>query len=100
MQVGPLAQMVVGYAQGHEMTVKSVDACLSRISAVAGVTVGPAILHSTIGRHAARAVRAGMMADLALKHWELLVNNISSGDYEIFNPPVFPKGRAARSRCP
>ncbi len=92
MQVGPLAQMVVGYAQGHELTVKSVDACLSRISAVAGVTVGPAILHGTIGRHAARAVRAGMMADLALKHWELLVNNIASGDYEIFNPPVFPKG--------
>jgi hydrogenase large subunit len=33
-----------------------------------------------------------MMADLALKHWDLLVNNIATGDYEIFNPPVFPKG--------
>ena len=92
MQVGPLAQMVVGYAQGHEMTVKSVDAFLGRISAVAGVTVGPEILHSTIGRHAARAVRAGMMADLALKHWGLLVDNVGKGDLEIFNPPTFPKG--------
>ena len=92
MQVGPLAQMVVGYAQGHEMTVKSVDAFLGRISAVAGVTVGPEILHSTIGRHAARAVRAGMMADLALKHWGLLVENIGKGDLEIFNQPTFPKG--------
>ncbi len=92
MQVGPLAQMVVGYAQGHEMTVKSVDAALDKISAVAGVNVGPEILHSTIGRHAARAVRASMMADLALKHWDLLINNIETGDLEIFNPPTFPKG--------
>ncbi len=92
MQVGPLAQMLVGYAQGHEMTVKSVDALLALVSTVAGVTVGPEILQGTIGRHAARAVRAGMMADLALKHWDLLVENIGKGDLEIFNPPVFPKG--------
>ncbi len=92
MQVGPLAQLVVGYALGHEMTVKNVDAALGKISAVAGVNVGPEILHSTIGRHAARAVRASMMAELALKHWDLLVNNIATGDLEIFNPPTFPKG--------
>ena len=66
-----------------------------RNSAVAGARVGPAILHSTIGRHAARAVRASMMADLALKHWGLLVNNISSGDYEIFRPPTFPRANSA-----
>ena len=92
MQVGPLAQLAVGYALGHEMTVKHVDAALGKISAVAGVNVGPEILHSTIGRHAARAVRCSMMADLALKHWDLLVNNIAGGDLEIFNPPTFPKG--------
>jgi hydrogenase large subunit len=92
MQGGPLAQMVVGYAQGHDRTVKSVNAVLSRISTVAGVKVGPEVLHSTLGRHAARAIRAGMMADICLEHWELLVNNIGSGDYEIFNPPTFPKG--------
>jgi hydrogenase large subunit len=92
MQVGPLAQLVVGYAQGHEMTVKYVDDALSRLSSVAGVKVGPEVLHSTPGRHVARAVRASMLADLALKHWELLVNNIGTGDYEIFNKPTFPKG--------
>lgn len=92
MQVGPLAQMLVGYTQGHPMTVANVDAFLARISAVAGTTLGPEILYGTIGRHAARAVRAGMMADLGLKHLDLLVNNISTGDYEIFNPPTFPKG--------
>ncbi len=92
MQVGPLAQMVVGYALGHKDIVKNVNGALDRISAVAGVKVGPEILHSTIGRHAARAVRASMLADLALKHWGLLVENIGKGDLEIFNPPTFPKG--------
>jgi len=92
MQVGPLAQMVVGYAQGHEMTVKSVNGFLEKVSAVAGTKVGPEALHGTVGRHAARAVRAGMMADLALKHWGLLVENISKGDYEIFRPWSYPKG--------
>lgn len=92
MQVGPLSQMVIGYALGHKEIVKQVDAALGLISKVAGVNVGPEILHSTIGRHAARAVRCSMMADLALKHWDLLVNNIASGDLEIFNKPVFPKG--------
>jgi len=92
MQVGPLAQMIVGYAQGHEMTVKAVDDCLAKVSAVAGAKVGPEILHGTIGRHAARAVRASMMADLGLKHWQLLVDNIASGDYEIFTPWSYQKG--------
>ncbi|MFZ5759902.1 MAG: nickel-dependent hydrogenase large subunit [Thermodesulfobacteriota bacterium] len=92
MQVGPLAQLVVGYALGHEQTVAAVNDALSRVGAVAGVTVGPEVLHSTLGRHLARAVRASMLADLALKHWQLLVDNVGRGDLAIFNPPVFPKG--------
>ena len=92
MQVGPLAQLLVGYAQGHEMTVTHVNDALARISSVAGVQVGPEVLHSTPGRHVARAVRASMLSDLALKHWGLLVNNIGSGDLEIFNKPTFPSG--------
>jgi hydrogenase large subunit len=91
MQVGPLAQVLVGYAQGHEMTVKAVDDTLSRIGSLAGVQVGPEVLHSTPGRHVARAIRASMMADLALKHWELLVDNVGKGDTEIFVKPQFPK---------
>ncbi len=92
MQVGPLAQVLVGYAQGHELTVKYSNDVLARISGLAGVNVGPAVLHSTPGRHAARAIRAAMLSDLALKHWDLLVDNIGSGDLEIFNKPTFPKG--------
>lgn len=92
MQVGPLAQLLVGYALGHRQTVTNVNDALSRVSAVAGVTVGAEVLHSTLGRHLARAVRASMLADLALKHWQLLVDNVGRGDLAIFNPPVFPKG--------
>lgn len=92
MQVGPLAQMLVGYAQGHKPIIENVNNALSLVSSVAGVTVGPEVLHSTLGRHVARAVRASMLGDLAIKHWELLVDNIGRGDLEIFNKPVFPQG--------
>ncbi|GAB4332767.1 MAG: nickel-dependent hydrogenase large subunit [Desulfobulbaceae bacterium] len=92
MQVGPLAQVMVGYALGHELTKTYVDDVLSRVSTLAGAQVGPEALHSTLGRHAARAVRAAMLSDLALEHWQLLVDNIGRGDLEIFNKPTFPKG--------
>jgi hydrogenase large subunit len=52
----------------------------------------PAVLHSTLGRHAARMIRTQVIADLAQKHWSLLVNNIAKGDTAIYNEPVFPKG--------
>ncbi|GBE13235.1 hydrogenase-2 large chain precursor [bacterium BMS3Bbin14] len=92
MQVGPLAQVLIGYAQGHALTKKYVDDVLARISSLAKVKVGPAVLQSTPGRHVARAIRAAMLADLSLKHWDLLVDNIGKGDLEIFNKPTFPKG--------
>jgi len=92
MQVGPLAQVLVGYALGHELTRKHVDDALARVNALAGAKVGPEVLHSTLGRILARAVRASMLADLALKHWSLLVDNIGRGDLAIINPPEFPLG--------
>lgn len=91
-QVGPLAQVLVGYAQGHPLTVKWTNAALDRVSAVAGRKVAPTELQGSLGRHAARCVRAAMLSDLAIKHWELLVNNIGKGDTTIFNPPSFPNG--------
>jgi len=89
MQVGPLAQVLVGYAQGHPLTKKYADLALGKVSAIAGVNATPAMLHSTLGRHAARAIRAAMLAELAQKHWQLLVDNIAKGDLSVHNPPVF-----------
>jgi hydrogenase large subunit len=92
MQVGPLAQVLVGYASGHELIKKYADAALAAASAVAGTKLTPAVLHSTLGRHAARCVRAAVLSDLALKHWQLLAENIGKGDVTTFVQPTFPAG--------
>jgi hydrogenase large subunit len=90
MQVGPLAQVLVGYAQGHPLTVKHATAAISKVQAVGGIKVTPDMLHSTLGRHAARAIRAAMLAELAQKNLQLLTDNIAKGDYTVHNQPVFP----------
>ena len=92
MQVGPLAQVLVGYASGHERITKWLDHAVSTASSIAGVKLGLGALHSTLGRHLARAVRAATISELALEHWQKLVENIGSGDFEIFNAPEFPAG--------
>lgn len=92
MQVGPLAQVLIGYGQGHALTKKYVDDALSRVSSLAGAQVGAGVLHSTPGRHLGRAIRAAMLSDLALSHWQKLVTNVGNGDLEIFNKPTFPQG--------
>ena len=92
VQVGPLAQMLVGFTQGHEPTTRWLGKALGLASKVAGVTVTPDMLHSTLGRHLARMVRTAVIAEASLKHWDLLVNNIAGGDNQIFNQPVFPRG--------
>jgi hydrogenase large subunit len=92
MQVGPLAQVLSGVALGHKPTVKWAMKTLDTIGSIAKVKLTPAALHSTLGRHAARMIRTQVIAELALKHWNLLVNNIAKGDTSIFNEPVFPKG--------
>lgn len=94
MQVGPLSQVLVGYAQGHPLTKKYADLALGQVSAIAKVNATPAVLHSTLGRHAARAIRAAMLAELADKHWQLLVDNIAKGDLTVCNPPVFGWGES------
>jgi hydrogenase large subunit len=92
MQVGPLAQVLVGVAQNHEPTVKWATKALTTAGKVANTTLTPAVLHSTLGRHAARMIRTAVIAELAERHWTLLAENIGKGDTSIFNQPVFPKG--------
>ncbi len=92
MQVGPLSQVLVGYAQGHPLIKKWADTALDRASTMAGTKITPLMLRSTIGRHAARAVRAAVLSELALKHWGLLVENVGKGDLATYVEPVFPKG--------
>jgi hydrogenase large subunit len=92
MQVGPLAQVLVGLAGGHPLITRWATDALDRASSVAGTPLGVEVMHSTLGRHLARSIRAACLADLAEKHWQLLVDNIATGDMHAFEPPDFPAG--------
>lgn len=92
MQVGPLANILVAYAQQHALTRKWTDVALERVSAIAGRRITVDKLQSTMGRYLARAIRTAVLSDLAVRHWELLVKNVTAGDAHTFNPPSFPKG--------
>ena len=91
-QVGPLASVLNAVAAGHQPTVATVTKVLDTVSALVGSKVGVSALHSTIGRHAARAVRCATMVDLLQANWDKLLANIGAGDVATFNKPVFPKG--------
>src|SRR5574343_261391 len=80
------------YSAGHEPTKKYATAALDLVSKVAGAKVGVDALHSTIGRHAARAVGCAVQVDELINQWDLLLANMAKGDLKTFNRPVFPKG--------
>lgn len=92
MQVGPLADVLVGYALKHAPTVKWVSKFVEMASGIARTRLGLDVMHSTLGRHAARAIRCAIISDLSIRHWEMLVGNISKGDVTIWNKPEFPSG--------
>jgi len=91
-QVGPLANVLAMYAAGHEPTKKYATLALETAGKLAGTEIPLKALHSTIGRHAARAVRAAVICDTLNQNWQALVENIGKGDTEICNTPQFPKG--------
>lgn len=92
-QVGPLANVFVMVASGHAGATKYLNDAMGVLRGVSGKPDIPiTALHSTIGRHAARAVRCGVMLDTLKQQWQKLVDNIGTGDTDTFNPPVFPKG--------
>ncbi|MBN8476018.1 nickel-dependent hydrogenase large subunit [Sulfuritalea sp.] len=90
-QVGPLARVLNMLAAGHEPTKKYATAALDTVSALAKTKVGLDAMHSTIGRHAARAVTAAVQVDMLAGQWSALVENIGKGDTKTFNAPKFPK---------
>jgi hydrogenase large subunit len=91
-QVGPLANVLCMYAAGDAHTRRYTDKALDTISGMAGEKVSIAALHSTIGRHAARAVRAAVLYETLQKQWQALMDNIGKGDTRTFNKPEFPNG--------
>jgi len=92
VQVGPLANLLAMYVAGHEPTRRHADRLLAIAGQVAGSPIPLTALHSTIGRIAARAVRAAVLYEALGDQWQLLMDNIARGDFDTYNRPVFPKG--------
>ena len=86
VQVGPPAQIFASYLSGNSRVKKLVDDTCAKVG------VGVKDLHSTMGRHAARAIRAHLMADLSLEHLDKLIANIARGDRVYANHTEIPKG--------
>jgi len=63
-EVGPLANMLVSYHAGKAKVKKLVDNLLAELDA------GPEVLNSVLGRHAARALEAKLVAD-SMAEWVL-----------------------------
>ncbi|MDR2566426.1 MAG: nickel-dependent hydrogenase large subunit [Bifidobacteriaceae bacterium] len=81
VQVGPLARVVLAYAQGHPRTVEIVNGAMEQL----GITA--AQLNSTGGRILARAVECLTSAEiLAETTFPTFVKNLKGGDIDVFDP--------------
>lgn len=86
VQVGPLAQMLVSYANDNPRVKPMVDEANAKL----GLTLDD--YHSTMGRMLARGIRACIMADLSIDYLDKLTSNIASGDQTYANPTSIPEG--------
>ena len=77
MEVGPLARMLVAYANGHVRARQLVDGLLSDLS------VGAGALFSTLGRVGARGLETLMVAEQMNGWLDLLLANIEGGKLQI-----------------
>jgi hydrogenase large subunit len=90
MEVGPLSRMLVAYASGHPEVKVAVDGVLAKLNAPATA------LFSTLGRIAARAIEAQVMAGQVTKWVTELGDKLGHGDLRIHNgekwdPDTWPK---------
>ncbi len=91
-EVGPLADVHNGLAAGDKRYAKYLDQAIGTLKAVGKLSDVPLVaLQSTIGRHAARAVRCAVMMDTLKDQWQKLVTNVGK-EQTTFNAPSFPKG--------
>ena len=79
MEVGPLSRMLVAYASGHQEVKDLVNGVLSKLNAPATA------LFSTLGRIAARAIEAQLLAGYTSKWIAELGSKLGHGDLRIHN---------------
>jgi Ni,Fe-hydrogenase I large subunit len=90
MEVGPLSRMVVAYASGHQEVKDLVNGALAKLNAQ------PSALFSTLGRIAARAIEAQLMARQVSKWVAELGDKLGHGDLRVhdgekWDPDSWPK---------
>jgi hydrogenase large subunit len=91
-QVGPVAAVLAGLAAGDKSTHLYLNRLNGTLSTLSAQKLIPADLNSTVGRHAARVIRACVAYEWLKANWQLLMDNIGKGDMTTFNKPTFPKG--------
>jgi hydrogenase large subunit len=89
-QVGPLARVLVAVAAKDEAITGHLGRLISTVEAIGKFKVPLAALHSTIGRHAARAVMCARNVEILAHQYDLLMANLAAGDTTTFARPVFP----------
>ena len=89
-EVGPLARMVLGYAQGDERIKPLVDSTLQATGLPA------AVLFSTLGRTAARGLETKLIADYTQNWINELIANIKAGDTRTWTRCDVPKSGKGR----
>jgi hydrogenase large subunit len=86
MEVGPLSRMLVAYASGHQEVKDLVNAALAKLGAQ------PSALFSTLGRIAARAIEAQLMARQVSKWVAELGGKLGRGDLRVHNGEKWDPG--------
>lgn len=79
MQVGPVARVILAYAQGHPSTKKLVDLAIKTLG------IKPAQLNSTAGRALARCVEAVTSVESLEVIFNTFVANLKKGDIDVFD---------------
>lgn len=83
MEVGPLARILIGYAQKNPEYVEPVDEFCRRLN------VPFSAMHSTLGRIAARSLETVWAADKMQVFFDKLISNIKNGDTNTANTTLW-----------
>jgi [NiFe] hydrogenase large subunit len=87
MEVGALSRMLVAYVNGHPTAMTLIDGTLATL----GVAGKPEVLLSVLGRIAARALEAKMIADEMMVWTNQLAANMGAGKTELFKQYEIPE---------
>jgi [NiFe] hydrogenase large subunit len=86
MEVGALARMLVAYTSGSPAAQGLIDSTLAKL----GVAGKPEVLLSVLGRIAARALEAKLVADAMVEWTKQLAANLGKGDTALFTQYEIP----------